>query len=168
MLTLLPYTRCLQYIRAISACGTMNRMFAIAKLSGFDAVLQVVASKHAMSLKLKSSSMVLSCWMWKRNRKCTTAPLILVHCGDTRRTHSEIDDMLKGLPTGPCCLNPWRTRKIRARCVKLRGEFHHLTRDVCGEDNLEVIAKIGRITIHNGRVECLHARGARHNTESSS
>lgn len=156
-----PFIRGMQYLHALSAAGVHDRLYAIACLCGFQDGACFMESHHELNKLLRCASLALSRWLWKRNIKYRTPPLVLAQMADNRLSFNQKYAMLDRVhKKNMCCLDDYCTKKTR-KCFTD-------TADWIAPENLDVMESITVSTpVHNGKVDRLHSRNQRHNPTSS-
>ncbi len=154
-----PFVRAMQHLGSLFGSDPHDRFFSILMFSG-PANRHDFVANHSMSRTVRSAIMSLYAWLWWRSRKYSQVPLVAARLGDLRLTWSDRFGTANYIfSLRRCCLDPGCFRKI---ALRISSAVQYLDKR-----QLDISAAIAAIWIHNGPIECLHARNQVHNSPTN-
>ena len=146
-----PYTKVMQYLRSIIRSHANNRFVAVMVLSGHSTRSEFLRSQCFAAKTLHKSSLVASAWCFLKLLSSRLLPFSLCRQADPRISADVLESERRDFFQRRHCRLDWACgRKIRKRLPSAN--------DLAAPRNKRLCRGLGDTPLHNGPVECLHAR----------
>ena len=154
-----PYWRVQQYFRGFLVDAGNDKYHAVVALSGFRDRTSFLMSNCFGARKAHSSTLAASAWAWQKSLDWFQAPFTLSRFSDSRLSRAEHNELADDFyNTRLCRLDFACGRKLRRRLTRPSDIFLPRNQRLC--------SGIAQCPMHDGPVECGHARNDRHNDQN--
>ena len=157
-----PYRKAMQYFRTTLVNKSSCRYIAVWAVAGYKDRESFVRSHCYEVRQLHDSMLTAGAWLFLRNVTIFREPFVLARRCDTRLPTSTHEQESAEFYNKPECQLDWGCSK------KLRKRLPNAQALMSDARNIALCEGISNAPLHDGAIECLHARGQQHIHENSS